>query len=92
MVMAGKVGAEVTLPETDVPCHAFLFGEDQGRYLVATREPDAILAEAKAAGVPAFRLGTTGGNALTVQGVGTISAEELRRVNEAWLPAYMAAP
>jgi phosphoribosylformylglycinamidine synthase len=92
MVMAGKVGAEVTLPETDVPRHALLFGEDQGRYLVATREPDAILAEAKAAGIPAFRLGKTGGNALTVQGVGAISAEELRRVNEAWLPAYMAAP
>ena len=30
--------------------HVFLFGEDQGRYLIATAEPDAVIA---AAGPPA---------------------------------------
>jgi phosphoribosylformylglycinamidine synthase len=92
MVMAGRVGAEIALPESALPRHAFLFGEDQARYLVATSAPDAILAAAKAAGLPAIRLGTTGGTALTVKGVGAISESELRRVNEEWLPSYMASP
>ena len=60
--------------------------------MVATTEPDAFLAAAKAAGVPATRLGITGGDTLTVTGAGAISTAELRRVNEAWLPAYMASP
>jgi phosphoribosylformylglycinamidine synthase subunit PurL len=38
------------------------------------------------------RLGTTGGDSLTVEGADAISTAELRRINEAWLPAYMAAP
>jgi phosphoribosylformylglycinamidine synthase len=92
MVMAGRVGAEIALPDGTVPPHAFLFGEDQARYLVATSEPEAVLAEATAAGVPAIRLGTTGGDALTVKGAGAISESELRRVHEEWLPSYMAAP
>jgi phosphoribosylformylglycinamidine synthase II len=91
MVMAGRVGADIILPDSAMPRHAWLFGEDQARYVLATDEPDRLLAEARAAGIPAVRLGTTGGDALTVSGVGAISGEELRRVNEAWLPAYMAA-
>ncbi len=91
MAMARGVGAEIALP-AGVRAHGFLFGEDQARYVVATTEPDAFLAAAKAAGVPATRLGITGGDTLTVTGAGAISTAELRRVNEAWLPAYMASP
>jgi phosphoribosylformylglycinamidine synthase len=88
MAMARGIGAEITPPSLD---HGFLFGEDQARYLLATTEPDAVLAAAAAAGVPARRLGTTGGAALTVIGAGAISTKELRRINEEWLPAYMTA-
>src|SRR6185437_3890905 len=88
MAMARGVGAEIAPPSLDP---AWLFGEDQGRYLVTTADPAALLAAAAAAGVPALRLGTTGGAALTVAGAGAISTEELRRTNEAWLPGYMAA-
>ena len=91
MTMGLGIGAEIALPATTAP-HAFLFGEDQARYLIATSEADAVLAAAKAAGVPATKLGTSGGDTLTVAGAGAISTAELRRVNEAWLPAYMAAP
>jgi phosphoribosylformylglycinamidine synthase len=94
MAMAGAVGAEIRLGDDvtgGVPPHAFLFGEDQARYLLAVPDPDAVIAAANAAGVPVVRLGTAGGDALTLAGVGAISNSELRRVNEAWLPAYMAA-
>ncbi|MDB5405116.1 MAG: purL [Rhodospirillales bacterium] len=88
MAVAGGIGAEVTPARRDL---AYLFGEDQARYLVTTRTPEAVLEAAAKVGVPAYRLGTTGGAALTVSPADAISVEELRRVNEAWLPGYMAA-
>jgi phosphoribosylformylglycinamidine synthase len=92
MAMAGGIGAEITPPQGAPPLHGFLFGEDQARYVLTTVAPGALLEAAAAAGVPAVQLGVTGGAALTVHGAGAISTAELRRVNEAWLPDYMAAP
>ncbi len=88
MAMAGTVGATVT----GIRDHAAAFGEDQARYILAVADWPDLLARAKAAGVPATLLGTTGGDALTVEGHGAISTAELRRTHEAWLPNYMAAP
>jgi len=90
MAMAGGMGATIAVPP-GLPAHAFLFGEDQGRYLLATAEPDAVLTSAADASVPVLRLGLSGGDALTLPGADAISIEELRRINEAWLPNYMAA-
>ena len=89
MCLAGDVGAEITAPADGPPAHAWLFGEDQGRYLLATEEPDAILAAAQEAGVPAARIGTVGGDALTLDGVNLISVSDLREAHEDWLPAYI---
>jgi len=95
MAMAGGVGATIE-PPSSLPLHAFLFGEDQARYVLATSEPDAVMARLKLAQVPVIRLGQTGGDtlgdALTVAGAGAISTAELRGINEAWLPGYMARP
>ena len=96
MVLAGEVGAEITPPanggDAAPPLHGWLFGEDQGRYLLATGDPDTVLANARAAGVPARRIGTSGGVELKIGGVGAISIDRLRAAHEGWLPAYMAAP
>ena len=91
MAMAGGLGASVSLPQ-GLPAHAAAFGEDQGRYLVTTGNGAAFLARARDTGVPAVMLGTVGGHALTVAGAGAISTQELKRIHEAWLPSYMAAP
>ncbi len=90
MALAGGLGATLEAPEP-LPCplHAWLFGEDQGRYLVATAAPEALLAAAQAAGVAAIQVGRAGGDTLTLPGGGTISLAELRQVHEAWLPGYM---
>ena len=90
MAMAGGIGASVSIPGA-LPAHAFLFGEDQARYALTASQPDALLAVARQAGVAAQILGKTGGDALTIRDIGAISVAELRRINEAWLPAYMAA-
>ena len=54
------IGAEITAPE-GILLHAWLFGEDQGRYILTTADPDRVLAEAVAADIPAAVIGTTGG-------------------------------
>src|SRR5207244_5379526 len=90
MAMAGGRGAALDpLPPT-VAAHAWLFGEDQARYLVATAEPELVLAAAKNARICAQRIGTVGGDALTLPGGDAISVAQLKAANEAWLPGYMA--
>ena len=89
MALAAGIGATIELPG-DVPAHAFLFGEDQGRYLlaVASDAAQAVLARAAGAGVRCARLGTTGGDALKL-GAATIPLAGLREAHEGWLPRYM---
>jgi len=93
MAMAGGRGATLAGPGT-MPLHAWLFGEDQGRYLVETGDPATLLSAAELAGVPAVRVGWVeaagDGAALTLRGAGAISVAQLTAANEAWLPGYMA--
>ena len=86
------VGADLKIPKDAQPAHGFLFGEDQGRYVLAVKplEAQAILDNAQTAGVPATVIGHTGGDSLTVQGDWPISVSELRAAHEAWLPDFMA--
>ena len=93
MAMAGTFGA--TLPEAPegMPAHAYLFGEDQARYLVAVPAEVAtdILYAASAQGIDAGVVGVVEGDGLTLPGGQTISVAELRQAHEGWLPAYMAS-
>jgi phosphoribosylformylglycinamidine synthase len=91
MAMAGGIGAEITALPEGLPLHAFLFGEDQGRYLIAVDEDAAadILYEAGALGIPAVTLGLTGGDSLILPGQQAISVKQLKSAHEAWLPEYM---
>ncbi len=91
MAMAGGLGVAIEALPAGIPAHAAYFGEDQARYLVATKDPEALLAAARAASVPAMRLGRIAGAILTGPGLDAISVEELRRIHTGWLPAYMAA-
>ena len=89
--VAGGIGAEVAVP-AGAETIAFLFGEDQARYLVASADAAKILQAAETAGIPALEIGRTGGTALTVGGHGHISLDSLRAVHEGWLPRYAAGP
>ena len=92
MAMAGGIGAVVAAAPEDLPLHAFLFGEDQGRYVIAC-DPDHapdILYAASAGGIPAMALGLTGGDALILPDGQAISVTALKTAHESWLPDYMA--
>ena len=91
--VAGDIGASLEADIAgDLPLPAYLFGEDQGRYLltVPASGAAALLDAAAAAGVPARRIGTTGGADLTLPGGDPISVADLRAAHESWFPAYMA--
>jgi phosphoribosylformylglycinamidine synthase subunit PurL len=90
MAIAGGIGASIAPPAGIAHEHAFWFGEDQARYVVTTHNPETVIARMKAAGVPVLRLGITGGDALMLGDGASIAVAALRRLNESWLPAYMA--
>jgi phosphoribosylformylglycinamidine synthase subunit PurL len=90
MAMAGGRGVRLEPPPGAMPRNAYLFGEDQARYLIEAPDPDTVLEAARLAGVPARLIGVVGGVSLTLPGAGAISVSALRATNEAWLPGYMA--
>jgi phosphoribosylformylglycinamidine (FGAM) synthase-like enzyme len=91
MAMASGIGAELQTPSGQLP-HAFWFGEDQGRYAITLKAPEAagVLEKAAKAGIPAQRLGRTGGNALILPPERPILIATLVSRFEGWLPGYMA--
>jgi len=90
MAMAGGIGAD--LPGLAGKDRGFLFGEDQGRYVLTARPDKAedIAARAASAGISLTRLGMTRGTALTGFGEPPISVDAMKQANDHWLPAYMA--
>lgn len=99
MALAGDMGATVAQPaggaEGELPLHAWLFGEDQARYLVTApaggESLGVVLEAARQAGVPAVCIGETGGSGLTLAAAATISLRSLRAAHEDWMPGYMSA-
>ncbi|MSU89027.1 phosphoribosylformylglycinamidine synthase subunit PurL [Rhodobacteraceae bacterium 2CG4] len=86
MALAGGVG--VTL---DVSGLGALYGEDQGRYLLATSEPQALLDLATAHGVPAAVVGRFGGDAVTLAGT-AVKLAELAAAHRGGLDAITSGP
>ncbi|HEX6783712.1 MAG TPA: phosphoribosylformylglycinamidine synthase subunit PurL [Sphingomicrobium sp.] len=95
MALAGGIGLTMTIvPEIPNPA-AILFGEDQGRYVVTTRDPDQVRAIANAAQLFTVPIGTTGGDAVVFDlvgrgGIQSVSLNELRAANEGFFPKLMS--
>jgi phosphoribosylformylglycinamidine synthase II len=86
MALAGGRGASL---DRGVPlAPAALFGEDQGRYVVATSNSDPLLRALAAASVPHRFLGSVGGDALEIGGQ-AIALADLRAAHEGFFPALM---
>ena len=82
------VGATIALADT-IRLDALLFGESTGRVIAATGQPDALLGLARERGVPAQRIGETGGSRLEIgpkRGAPWIDAP-LQRLHGLWARA-----
>ncbi len=84
--MAQAAGVGVSLEASDTPT---LFGEDQGRYLIATTadQAEALMAAAAQAGVPLATVGTFGGDAISFGG----SSAPLADLAATYTSAFAAA-
>ena len=83
------LGVKITNP-TNIPDHAFFFGEEQSRYILTSSDANSILEIAKKHNVTAKILGkTTKHQELTIDKIGNISLKRCFEINERWLPEYM---
>lgn len=89
MAMGSGTGARLAPAPEGIPAHGFWFGEDQARYVLAVTDGAALIAKAKAAGVPARLIGTAGGGDLVLPDGTAISVSKLAAAHEATLPALM---
>ena len=103
MALAGELGCVLTATGRDpegerLASHEWLFGEDQGRYLlsVAAEHKTTVLEAAAAAGLPAVRVGAAGGDAVVFEDLDEAGATDrvalsaLRRLHESWFAEWMA--
>ena len=94
MAMASGIGATLPGIKDADPIPVF-FGEDQGRYVVTLNldpqgeEMAALWEEAKALGIHAPWIGTTGGTELKLGGARAIPVAELKSAHESWFPRFM---
>ena len=96
MAMAGDIGLHMTVVEQIPNPAAILFGEDQGRYVITTRDPEAVRARANAAQLFTVPIGTTGGALITFDLIGrggeqSISLAEIRAAHEGFFPKLMGS-
>ena len=91
MALAGDTGVELPPPPAGLVAHGWWFGEDQARYLLATADSAGILDAASGAGVPARRIGRSGGAYLTLPGGVAISLAALREAHDRFFPAWMGS-
>ena len=92
MAMASRIGATLHEAPDDIPAHAYWFGEDQARYVVTVPAAavDLVMSRARKASVLVSRIGTTGGDALAIEGQRALPVADLNERSESWLPDYMA--
>ena len=93
MVMAGHTGCTLDVPQSGMPPHAYWFGEDQSRYILAVADGAALIDKARQARIPARLLGRSarpGGDAgLTLPSGATISIPRLETAHRRFFPDLM---
>ena len=95
MALAGDIGFVSTIARgLDPIVSSLYFGENQGRYLVTTSDPEPVRARARAAGLDAVPVGVTGERTMRFvfesgRASSDIALAELRAAHEGWLPGVM---
>ena len=88
------IGATVDLSAfTDTRLDALLFGETQSRVIITCKPLDAtkVIERAKLMGVPAARIGTVGGEVLSVKTAGSEFTAPVSELHDAWWNAIARA-
>jgi phosphoribosylformylglycinamidine synthase len=96
MALAANIGMTMTVVPQIPNVGAILFGEDQGRYIVSTCNPEFVRQLANEAQLFAVEIGITGGDVLTFDlvdrgGPQSVSLADLRAAHEGFFPKLMGA-
>jgi phosphoribosylformylglycinamidine synthase II len=90
MCIAGNIGVKLDLNKEEMN-HGFLFGEDQGRYIISV--PKSFLSSTiktlEGKGIYSQNIGETRGKKIIINEQDQISIETLRDLHEKWFKEYM---
>ena len=89
MTINSKIGVEINLPDIKSSMTEWLFGEDQSRYLIATRKNEVFIKKAKSLNINIQYLGQVKGDRLIIKNCFEISLKELISNNRKWFYSYM---
>jgi phosphoribosylformylglycinamidine synthase len=92
MALASNTGAKLAYTG-ELPAFAWLFGEDQARYLlsVTPEQAEIVMSAAKSDDIPVSVIGLAGGNEISLNGQNAVSLNKLRSAYEDWMPSLMAS-
>jgi len=91
MALSGDIGVTIDIgADVSAP---WLFGEDQGRYIITCTADQlkTVTSTFENAGILVRQIGTTGGDSISVTGDDSVGLSTLRDLHEGWFPDYMAA-
>ncbi|HSQ98674.1 MAG TPA: phosphoribosylformylglycinamidine synthase subunit PurL [Sphingomicrobium sp.] len=96
MALAANIGMVMDIVPEIANAGAILFGEDQGRYVVATRDADKVRAIANDAQLFAIPIGRTGGDSMVFNlldrgGAQSVTLAELREAHQGFFPKLMGS-
>jgi phosphoribosylformylglycinamidine synthase len=89
MAMSGGVGVKLNPIPAGIAAHEYYFGEDQSRYIIATRAPGALIVNAITNGISALQIGEVTGDGLTLPDGVTISLERINREHTRFFSEWM---
>ena len=91
MAISGNLGAMIHRDNKRLPLNAFLFAEDQGRYIieVSSKDFNKITKAAKKNKVYLEKIGEIIDKSLNIETLKPISIERLIKAYTGWLPEYM---
>jgi phosphoribosylformylglycinamidine synthase II len=92
MALAAGVGAEITntAQPTSLARTPWYFGEDQGRYLVTTKNSDAVHRALNPMNARRYMVGVVGGDAISA-GDWNVTLADLRAAHEGFFPKLMGS-
>jgi len=88
MCIKGKKGATLKKPNYLINQFEYLFGEDQGRYLLACEDSNALIKAAEISGIPAQLIGHFGGKEIKL-GSASIKINDVADAHESILKSLV---
>ena len=89
MCIMSNIGCEIKSPK-NININSWLFGEDQGRYIIISSKSEEIIKRSNDIGINASILGKIKGEYFSVNNNSKISIEKLANLRNNWFRNYFS--